>query len=129
MESIEARLRQRLIEVNLELYMLLEAENEVDSYVKKFINEEPFPLDQLTAANYPSKFSYLKDLLEREFQEVFLQFTITGILNYELLNICDACGEIFELFAFPEDEDSRWLRFTLIGSVSEYLEEGSSHGI
>lgn len=129
MQDLQRTLRRLLVELDLERYVNLEKVGEVDNYLQQFINGDPFPTDQLTAAIYPSRFSYLKDLLEQEFFTEFLTFINTGILNYELLNLCEICLPVFMQFDFPIQEDDRFMRYAIIGQVAEYLKGGVAHGV
>jgi hypothetical protein len=75
------------------------------------------------------RFDYLRLVLEDEFEDTFLQFHISGILNYEVLNLLPICTTLFEEFGFPESEDSRLLRYAITGTIAEYLEGEFDHGI
>ena len=68
------------------------------------------------------RYDYLHLVFEEEFEDTYLQFLISNILCYELLNLMPLCGSLFDEFGFPENEDSRLLRYAIIGTIAEYLE-------
>ena len=75
------------------------------------------------------RYDYLRLVLEDEFEETYLQFLISGILPYEVLNLLPLCAHYFEEFGFPESEDSRLLRYAVTGTIAQYLEGEFDHGI
>lgn len=68
------------------------------------------------------RYDYLKLVFEEDFEDTHLAFLVNGILVYELLNLLSACAHWFEEYRFPESEDSRMLRYAVIGTIAEYLE-------
>ncbi|NVM66933.1 hypothetical protein FHW88_005251 [Mucilaginibacter sp. SG538B] len=64
-------------------------------------------------------YDYLKAVLEEEFRETFLRFSNNGFLYYELTNILELCDPLMEGL----DEDDRFLRYEVIGTIAEYLTE------
>ena len=68
------------------------------------------------------RYDYLLLVFEDEFEETHLQFLVSGILVYEMLNLVTTCAYLFDDFGFPESEDSRLLRYAITGSIAEYLE-------
>ena len=74
-------------------------------------------------------YDYLRLVLEDEFEETYLQFLISGILPYEVLNLLPLCARYFEEFGFPESEDSRLLRYAVTGTIAQYLEGEFDHGL
>jgi len=84
---------------------------------------EALCLEELTRDLRPSRFSWMRELLETEFPEDHRRMERSGILTYELINLCGACEPIFEIFAFGEDtEDSKQLKYAVMGMIAEYLE-------
>lgn len=122
MNNILTRLQLRLSQLNPELYTLLQEERRVTDYLNSFLLVPGDPEDALCDAITPSRYDYLNKVLEEEFTEAYLRFNGSGILTYELINLSAACTGIFEQFGFPENEDSRMLRYAVIGTVAEYLE-------
>lgn len=75
------------------------------------------------------RYDYLRLVLEEEFEENYLQFLISGILVYEVLNLLPLCALLFEELGFPESEDSRLLHYAVTGIIAQYLEGEFDHGI
>ena len=64
-------------------------------------------------------YDYVKLLLEEEFVENYLRFSNNGILHYELTNILEVCAPLIKGL----DEDDRFLRYEVTGTIAEYLQE------
>ena len=64
-------------------------------------------------------YDYVKLLLEEEFVENYLRFSNNGILRYELTNILEVCAPLIKGL----DEDDRFLRYEVTGTIAEYLQE------
>lgn len=84
---------------------------------------EALCLEELTRDLRPSRFSWMRELLESEFPEDYRRMERSGILTYELINLIGSCEPIFEIFQFGEDtEDSKQLKYAVMGMIAEYLE-------
>ncbi|MDB5143682.1 MAG: hypothetical protein JWQ66_2395 [Mucilaginibacter sp.] len=95
----------------------LQAENRPDYVVEALCMEE------LTRDLRPSRFEYVRALLEDEFDADYRRISASGILTYEVINLIGACEPIFEVFGFGEDsEESKELRYAVAGMIAEYLE-------
>ena len=124
------------------LVALLE-ESRVTSYLEekvsgigpllKALEEEGLPgyiveercMDSLTADLRPSRYTYLRGLLEEEFEEDFLRMRENGTLTWEITNMIRACMAVFETLDFNEaNKESRELYYALTGAVHEYLSGG-----
>ena len=75
------------------------------------------------------RYEYLHEVFEEEFEDTFLHYHISRILAYELMNLLQICGHLFDEFGFPDSEDSRLLRYAVAGTIAEYLEGGFDHGL
>lgn len=64
-------------------------------------------------------YDYLRLVLEEEFLSVYLRFLNHGILHYELTNILELCAPLMEGL----DEDDRFLKYEVIGTIANYLQE------
>jgi hypothetical protein len=64
-------------------------------------------------------YDYLRLVLEEEFLEIYLRFINHGILHYELTNILEICAPLMEGL----DEDDRFLKYEVIGTIADYLQE------
>lgn len=81
-------------------------------------------MEALTADLLPSKYLYIRDLVEEEFPIEFQQWTRSGLLTYELYNLVQTCDTTFLLFEYSEaSEDSRELYYNITGIISNYLEQ------
>ncbi|WP_410220782.1 hypothetical protein [Pedobacter sp.] len=96
-------------------------EQQIEAQVPEYIIQEQC-LEQLTAPLKPSRFLYIKNVVEEEFPDDFETMREAGTLTYEVINMMQACKEIFEAFDFSvENEDSRHLRYAIIAEVHDYL--------
>lgn len=82
---------------------------------------EQHRLEALIGALPPSKFNYLKEVLETEFKERFAQLHQYGLLTMELLNLITYCDPVFEGLGFTEED--QYLRYAIVGTVGDYFEE------
>lgn len=64
-------------------------------------------------------YDYVKLVLEEEFLATYLRFFNHGILHYELTNILELCAPLLKGL----DEDDRFLKYEVIGTITEYLQE------
>jgi hypothetical protein len=64
-------------------------------------------------------YDYVRLVLEEEFLAAYLRFINHGILHYEVTNILEVCAPML----MGLDEDDRFLRYEVIGTISNYLEE------
>jgi hypothetical protein len=64
-------------------------------------------------------YDYLRLVLEEEFLAVYLRFINHGILHYELTNILELCAPLMQGL----DEDDRFLKYEVIGTIADYLQE------
>lgn len=79
-------------------------------------------MEQLTEELRPSKFQYVKHILEEEFPIAYDALQQSYLLNYEVLNILECCKEIFEKFGFNENSGTqRTLRYAIMGEIDHYL--------
>jgi hypothetical protein len=116
------RLHLRLMQLNPELYLQLQEEHRVTDYLNSFLLVPGDPEETLCDAITPTRYDYVAGVMREEFEETFLRFSGSGILIYELINLAAACRDVFEHFGFPDKEDSRMLRYAVIGTIAEYLE-------
>lgn len=83
---------------------------------------EELCLNEMTTALRPSKFNYLKGIVEEDFPEDYARLMSTGVLTYEAINLIETCKEHFESFSFSEaTEDNRLLRYAVIASIHDYF--------
>lgn len=79
-------------------------------------------MEQLTASLKPSRFLYIRNLLDNEFPKDYERLREDGTLTFEVINMMQACKEIFDAFEFSVgNEDNRHLRYAIIAEVHDYL--------
>lgn len=64
-------------------------------------------------------YDYVRLVLEEEFPGTYLRFINHGILHYELTTMLELCAPLVEGL----DEDDRFLRYEVIGTIADYLQE------
>jgi hypothetical protein len=64
-------------------------------------------------------YDYVRLIMEEEFLGAYLRFINHGILHYELTNILELCAPIVKGL----DEDDRFLKYEVIGTIADYLQE------
>lgn len=140
--TLKEKLWDYIIENNPELMFSLQEDYSVQQYLDDKISaispqleqwkEEGLPpyiieeqaMLRLTADLRPSRFHYIREVLETEFEQSFLEFKESGTLTYEVVNLVDACKEVFEAIGFSEQNlQSRRLRYAIIGTIAQYLED------
>ena len=136
------QLRSYIIQNNLDLLMGLEQGFNVTRYLEdKVAAIEPqmdqwitegkpqhvlveLCMNELTSDLRPSKFNYIRDILEEEFLQTYTHYREIGVMTYEVINLIEFSKGIFEHKGFTEEnKDSRELRFAIVGRIQEYLEK------
>jgi hypothetical protein len=64
-------------------------------------------------------YDYVRLIMEEDFLPAYLRFINHGILRYELTNILELCGPLLRGL----DENDRFLRYEITGTIAKYLEE------
>lgn len=79
-------------------------------------------LERLTDDLKPSKFLYIRQIVESEFPLAFEAMQQSGMLTYEVINLIGNCERIFQRFSFSEQTlDNRQMRYAVIGEIDFYL--------
>lgn len=79
-------------------------------------------LHELTRDLRPSKFNYIRLLLEEEFEPDYARLKESG-MTYEIVNLIEVCEPVFEAVGFTEEnESSRDLQSAVAGTIQQYLE-------
>jgi len=101
----------------------------VSALIKQIENGKPAYIiedacmDVMTQDLRPSKFNYISNLLQEEFESAYNQLQESGILKFEVINIINQCQSVFDDLKFSdENEDNQFLRYAILGTISEYLE-------
>ncbi|MBN8833704.1 MAG: hypothetical protein ABS68_09055 [Niastella sp. SCN 39-18] len=83
---------------------------------------EELCLQAMTEDLKPSRYQYIRSVIEEEFNNDYLRLKENGTLTYEVVNLIEACKSIFSDFDFnSENEANRHLRYAIIGQVHDYL--------
>jgi hypothetical protein len=91
---------------------------------------EELCMNLLTQDLKPSRYNYIHNLLETEFELKYNQLTESGLLLYEVSNMIKYCQSVFDDLNFSEEnEDNRFLRYAITGVVKEYLENMTSENV
>jgi hypothetical protein len=69
------------------------------------------------------RYDYIANVLEEEFEETYLRFFSASILHYEIINLVSSCAKLMTESGFPKNEDSRFLRYSVIATIADYLNE------
>lgn len=87
----------------------------------KYVIEE-LCLNSMTEELKPSRYQYIRTLIEEEFPREYKRMKENGTLTYEVVNLIEVCKDIFSDFDFSsENEANRHLRYAVIGRVHDYL--------
>lgn len=138
------KLHDYISENNPEVFMKLEEDSKlteyllikigsIDALIKQVGKGQPdyiiedASMDILTQDLRPSRYNYIRNILEEEFEEKNIQLLASGVLKFEVINMIGYCESIFEDLNFSEaNEDNQFTRYVIIGAISEYLETDSS---
>jgi len=118
------RLAEALVRLDPALYVQLQDEDILPDFLAGIDT-----LPELANAVAPSATDLIDDILERDFRSHWLRFHESGIIRYELLNICTVCEAVLQEFGWPEADNSRLLRYAVITAISDYLDEGGANGL
>ena len=111
--------------INVVAASINKAEKEHTSYI--FIDT---CMKLLTKDLRPSKFYYIRNILEEEFEERNQQLTESGLLQLEVINIIAYCQSVFDDLNFSEEnEENKFLRYAITGVIKEYLDERTSENV
>ncbi|MCO5238934.1 MAG: DUF1896 family protein [Chitinophagaceae bacterium] len=93
----------------------------IDEGKPPYIIEE-LCLNAMTEELKPSRYQYIRSVIEEEFNADYERMKENGTLTYEVVNLIEACKGIFNDFDFnSENESNRHLRYAIIGQVHDYL--------
>lgn len=83
---------------------------------------EELCLNAMTEELKPSRYQYIRSVIEEEFPADYQRMKENGTLTYEVVNLIEVCKDIFSDFDFnSETESNRHLRYAIIGQVHNYL--------
>jgi signal recognition particle GTPase len=91
---------------------------------------EELSMNFLTEDLKPSRYNYILNILESDFEIKYKQFTESGILIYEITNMVKYCQSVFDDLNFSEEnEDNRFLRYAITGVINEYVNTVKSENV
>ena len=141
-EILLQTLYEYIRENNPDLLLLLEETGAVSNYLDDKVaslhllndvqNEPAYILEEvylnlLTQDLRPSKYNYIKAILQEEFEPEYLQWQESGILKFEIINLIERCQPSFDELNFSEaNEDDQFLKYLIIGTIGEYVEENAN---
>lgn len=101
----------------------------VESLIKELDGQPEYTIEQtcmefLTKDLRPSKFIYIKNILEEEFENNYKQLLESGSIMFEGVNLVRQCKPVFDELHFnKENEDDRLIKYAIIGAIAEYLDK------
>ncbi len=142
-EILLQKLQHYISQNNPDLLFELEQERKLTAYLTEKLNTvkaliaqrgkgqpdfiiEETCMDILTHDLKPSRYNYIREILEEEFEKEFQLLCDTPLLQTEIINMIGYCKEVFDEISFTEaNEDDTFLRYNIMGAMSEYLESNS----
>ncbi len=139
-EQLKKKLFEYIAGYNPELLLKFEGQLTVTTYVdykvtsvmdqvKQWLSvgvpgyeAEEMALAAMIAELRPSKFIYLKNVLEEDFSREAEAYLEAGVLTSELVNLIEHCQETFTTFGFSEEnQNDRKLRYAIIADIADYI--------
>lgn len=140
-EILIGKLLEYIRDNNPDILFALEAEDKLRSwlYEKSYSTElliqqlkndkqpdyiiQEICLDEMTRDLRPSRYNYILNILEQEFEKDYDQLVQSGLLQHETINMISYCNSTFDDLRFAEEnEDNQFISYAITGAVSEYLE-------
>ena len=88
----------------------------------RYIIEE-LCMTELTKDLRPSKFNFICNILEEEFEQDFLRIKESGLLIYEIVNLISESETVFETLGFTEiNEQNQMLHYAIAGTIRQFME-------
>ncbi|SDW50948.1 protein of unknown function [Hydrobacter penzbergensis] len=134
------RLWAYIVHNNPDLMLRLQEDHSVTRYLEEKVNAvmpmvaellgegkpqyiiEELCLNAMTEELKPSRYQYIRTVIEEEFNTDYERMKESGTLTYEVVNLIEVCKDIFSDFDFnTENEANRHLRYAIIGQVHDYL--------
>lgn len=80
-------------------------------------------LTEATTYLRPSRYNYILNLLEQEFDSYYTSLSESGLLQHEVINMIGYCEPVFNDLNFSEEnEDNRFIHYAITGMIGEYLQ-------
>ena len=140
-QHLKENLWAQIVVNNPALMLQLQQENLISSYLQdkldgiqgqieqltaegkpQYIIEE-LCLQELTADMRPYRFNYLLHVLEEEFSYFYQQWSQSGVLTYETVNLQKVCDPVFDELRLTEEnaEDSQ-IYYAITAIIDSYLD-------
>lgn len=131
-ENLQILLLAYLRENNPDLLFQLEEDDVLHAWIleklrgSEDVADEAVFLETVTQDLRPSKYNYLKNILENEFPQDYQRLVDTGVLVFEVVGMIGACNNVFEKLPLTDDADNenegdRMRRYEVIGIISDCL--------
>jgi Domain of unknown function (DUF1896) len=143
-----SNLYQYIREHNPDILLELEETGSVTSYLSNKVNTveplyeqlskegkptyiiEELCMNFLTEDLKPSRYNYILNIFESDFEIRYNQLTDSGLLTYEISNMVKYCQSVFDDLNFSEEnKDNRFLRYAITGVINEYLNTVKSENV
>jgi len=140
-EILIRKLHEFMGDNNPDVLFKLQSEGKVTTYLKEKVssidpmlnelirtNTDPFFIEELcmyslTADLRPSRYNCVREILEEEFQTVYLQYNELGVLRFELISMVESLNQIFDSLHFSEaNAESRLLRYAICGAIQNHID-------
>ncbi|MBS1737544.1 MAG: hypothetical protein JSS98_13195 [Bacteroidetes bacterium] len=80
-------------------------------------------INELTRELKPSRYNYILNILQEEFETNYYWLQQLGLLQHEVVNMVGYCNAVFNDLKFSEEnEENRFIRYAICGAIGEYLE-------
>lgn len=73
--------------------------------------------------------NYISSVLEEEFETLYWQYREAGVLQCELINMLIYCLPVFDELNFNAENENRFFRYAIIGSVCDYLDNSERENV
>jgi hypothetical protein len=135
---LASKLYEYLRDNNPDILFRLGESNSTGSYIKEKLDAVELIIQQnkpayqmeyecmnmMTADLRPSKFNYIRNILEDEFPKDFQRLHDSGVLIFEVINMISTCKDVFDKISLTEEnEDDSMLRSVVTGVISDYLQD------
>jgi hypothetical protein len=140
-EILVSKLLEYVRDNNPELLFVLEAEDKLRLWLYSKAESVESIWQQMQADKQPvyvieeaclieitrelklSRYNYITNLLEQDFEKDYQRLVQSGLLQHEVVNMIGYCDSIFNDLKFTEEnEDNSFIHYAIAGAVSEYLD-------
>ena len=141
-------LYQYIMENNPDILLELEESGSVTPYLSEKVSTVDFLYEQLSTEGKPaylieelcmnfltqdlkpSRYNYILNIFEFEFEVKYNGLTETGLLVFQISSMVKYCKSVFDDLNFSkENEDNRFLRYAITGAINEYLKTMTSENV